>query len=116
MATTQLENLINAEVMGDIISGKIASKIVVAPFAKVDRTLEGRNAGDTINVPQFAYIGDAEDVAEGVECGTVQLTATTTTAKVKKAMKAVELTDEAVTNLTKDSYSSPILYVMNPKD
>ena len=96
MAMTKLENLIDAEVMADAISGKIASKIVVTPFAKVDTTLEGKNAGDTITVPQFSYIGDAEDIAEGVECGTVQLTATTTTAKVKKAMKAVELTDEAV--------------------
>ena len=104
MATTNLENLINAEVMADIISGKIASKIVVTPFAKVDRTLEGRNAGDTITVPQFAYIGDAEDIAEGVECGTVALTATTTEAKVKKAMKAVELTDEAVLS----GYGDPV--------
>ena len=96
MATTMLANLIDAEVMADAISAKIDSKIVVAPFAKVDTVLETQNAGDTITVPQFAYIGDAEDVAEGVECGTVVLAATTTEAKVKKAMKAVELTDEAV--------------------
>lgn len=101
---TKLENLIDAEVMADAISGKIASKIVVTPFAKVDTTLEGKNAGDTITVPQFSYIGDAEDIAEGVECGTVQLTATTTEAKVKKAMKAVELTDEAVLS----GYGDPV--------
>ena len=104
MAMTKLENLIDAEVMADAISGKIASKIVVTPFAKVDTTLEGKNAGDTITVPQFSYIGDAEDIAEGVECGTVQLTATTTEAKVKKAMKAVELTDEAVLS----GYGDPV--------
>ena len=104
MATTMLENLINAEVMADIISAKIDSKIVVSPFAKVDTTLEAKNAGDTITVPQFAYIGDAEDVAEGIECGTVLLTATTTNAKVKKAMKAVELTDEAVLS----GYGDPV--------
>lgn len=96
MATTMLENLIDAEVMADIISGKIESAIRVTPFAKVDTTLEGKNAGDTITVPRFSYIGDAEDVAEGVACGTVQLTADTTQASVKKAMKAVTLTDEAV--------------------
>ena len=104
MAMTKLENLIDAEVMADAISGKVTSKIVVTPFAKVDTTLEGKNAGDTITVPQFAYIGDAEDIAEGVECGTVQLTATTTEAKVKKAMKAVELTDEAVLS----GYGDPV--------
>lgn len=102
--TTTLENLIDAEVMADAISGKIESKIRVTPFAKVDTTLEAKNAGDTITVPQFSYIGDAEDVAEGVACGTVQLTATTTQAKVKKAMKAVTLTDEAVLS----GYGDPV--------
>lgn len=95
MAVTKIDNLIDAEVMADAISAKVGSKIVVAPFAKIDTTLEGKNAGDTITVPQYAYIGDAEDVAEGIECGTVTLTATTTQAKVKKAMKAVTITDEA---------------------
>lgn len=104
MAMTKLENLINAEVMADGISAKLESKIVVTPFAKVDTTLEGKNAGDTITVPRFSYIGDAEDVAEGVACGTVQLTADTTTAKVKKAMKAVTLTDEAVLS----GYGNPV--------
>lgn len=96
MAVTKIENLIDAEVMADAISGKIEHAIRVTPFAKVDTTLEGKNAGDTITVPRFSYIGDAEDVAEGVECGTVQLTADTTQATVKKAMKAVTLTDEAI--------------------
>ena len=104
MAITKLENLIDAEVMADAISGKIESKIVVTPFAKIDTTLEAKNAGDTITVPRFSYIGDAEDVAEGVECGTVQLTADVTTATVKKAMKAVTLTDEAVLS----GYGDPV--------
>ena len=104
MAMTKLENLIDAEVMADAISAKIDSKIVVTPFAKVDTTLEAKNAGDTITVPQFSYIGDAEDVAEGVAAGTTVLTATTTQAKVKKAMKAVTLTDEAVLS----GYGDPV--------
>lgn len=104
MATTMLNNLIDAEVMADAISGKIASKIVVTPFARVDNSLQAANSGDTITVPQFSYIGDAENVAEGVACGTVALTATTTTAKVKKAMKAVTLTDEAVLS----GYGDPV--------
>ena len=95
MALTVLEGLINPEVMADMISAKITNKIVVVPIAKVDTTLVG-HPGDTITVPAYAYIGDAEDVAEGVEAETVQLTATSATATVKKAMKAVALTDEAV--------------------
>ena len=78
-----------------MISAKLPNKIRVAPFAKVDNTLEGAE-GDTITVPKFAYIGDAEDVAEGVECGLTTLQASTEKVTVKKAMKAIGLTDEAV--------------------
>jgi N4-gp56 family major capsid protein len=98
-----ISDLINPQVMADMISGKIASKIVVAPFAKIDNTLVGV-PGNTITVPQYAYIGDAEDIAEGVAAETVKLTTTTATVTVKKAMKAVELTDEAVLS----GYGNPV--------
>lgn len=101
--TTKIADLINPQVMADMISAKIEKKIVVAPFAKIDRTLVGV-PGDTVTVPQYAYIGDAADVAEGVAAETVKLTASTTTVKVKKAMKAVELTDEAVLS----GYGNPV--------
>ncbi len=78
-----------------MISAKLPNKIRVAPFAKVDTTLQGAE-GDTITVPKFAYIGDAEDVAEGVECGLTTLETSSEKVTVKKAMKAVGLTDEAV--------------------
>lgn len=93
--TTKIADLIDPEVMTDMISAKLPNKIRVTPFAKMDDTLEGAE-GDTITVPVFAYIGDAEDVAEGVECGTTKLTASSRKATVKKVMKAVDLTDEAV--------------------
>lgn len=92
---TKISNLIDPEVMADMISAKLPKKIRVAPFAKVDTTLEGAE-GDTITVPKFAYIGDAEDVAEGVECGMTTLEASSEKVTVKKAMKGVTLTDEAV--------------------
>lgn len=101
--TTMIADLINPEVMADMISAKVEKKLVVAPFAKVDTTLQGI-PGDTITIPQYAYIGDAEDIAEGVACGTVKLAISTTQAKVKKAMKAVELTDEAVLS----GYGDPV--------
>ena len=103
MATTMIADLINPQVMADMISAKVESKIVVAPFAKVDTSLVGV-PGDTITVPQYAYIGDAEDIAEGVAAETVKLTATSIPVKVKKAMKAVELTDEAVLS----GYGNPV--------
>lgn len=101
--TTKLSDLINPQVMADMISAKIAKKIVVAPFAKIDTTLVGI-PGNTVTVPQYAYIGDAADIAEGVAAETVKLTASTTTVTVKKAMKAVELTDEAVLS----GYGNPV--------
>lgn len=101
--TTMIADLINPEVMADMISAKVEKKLVVAPFAKVDTTLSGQ-PGDTITVPRYGFIGEAEDIAEGVECGTVKLSTDTTTATVKKAMKAVELTDEAVLS----GYGNPV--------
>ncbi len=95
MAKTTIANIINPEVMADMISAKIQNRIVVTPFAKVDETLVGV-PGDTITVPQYTYIGDAEHVGEGQQAQTKTLTATSTTATIKKAMKAVELTDEVI--------------------
>ena len=103
MAMTTISDLVNPKVMADMISAKIQNKIVVAPFAKVDDTLAGV-AGDTIVVPQYSYIGDASDVAEGQAVSTTTLVTTTTEATIKKAMKAVELSDEAVLS----GYGNPI--------
>lgn len=103
MASTQISELVNPLVMADMISAKIEKKLVVTPFAKVDDSLAGV-AGDTVVVPQYAYIGDAEDIAEGIEVGTVKLVTTTTNATIKKAMKAVELSDEAVLS----GYGNPV--------
>lgn len=101
--TTKISDLVNPNVMADMISAKISKKIVVAPFAKVDESLTGV-AGDTVLVPQYTYIGDAADIAEGHEVNTTKLVATTKKATIKKAMKAVELTDEAVLS----GYGNPI--------
>ena len=103
MALTKLEQLVDPEVMAPMISAKLEKAIKVTPFAKIDNTLQGR-AGDTITVPKFQYIGDAEDLAEGVKAGTVQLTTTTAEYKVKKAVKQVQLTDEAVLS----GYGNPV--------
>ena len=101
--TTMIADLINPQVMADMISAKIPNKLVVAPFAKVDTTLSGV-PGNTITVPQYAYIGDAVDIAEGIAAETVKLATSTTEVTVKKAMKAVELTDEAVLS----GYGNPV--------
>lgn len=103
MPLTKLEHLVDPEVMAPMISAKLEKAIKVTPFAKIDNTLQGR-AGDTITVPKFQYIGDAEDLAEGVKAGTVHLTTTTAEYKIKKAVKQVQLTDESVLS----GYGNPV--------
>lgn len=100
---TRIAQLIDPEVMADMISAKVPEKLVVAPFAKVDDSLQGV-PGDTITIPSYGYIGDAEDVAEGVAVTPAKMSTTTKTATVKKAMKAVSLTDEAVLS----GYGNPV--------
>ena len=101
--TTKIANLIDPEVMAPMISAKITNAIVATPFAKIDTTLAGK-PGDTITVPKYEYIGDAEDLAEGVTADKTLLTTTSAPFKVKKAVKQVELTDEAVLS----GYGNPV--------
>lgn len=95
MSMTKLANIINPEVMADMISAELPNALQVSKLYKVDRTLTGK-AGNTITVPQWAYIGAAADLAEGVEGEVTQMTATDKDYTVKKAVKNVELTDEAL--------------------
>ena len=92
---TKMANMINPEVMGAMIGAKIDALLKLTPYAKIDRTLVGV-PGDTKTVPSWNYIGDAEDVAEGAEVGLSTLKASSTTFTIKKAMKAVGITQEAV--------------------
>ena len=96
MSMTTLSNIINPEVMADMISAELPNALQVSKLYKVDRTLTGK-AGNTITVPQWAYIGAAADLAEGVEGTVTQMTASADKEyTVKKAVKNVELTDEAL--------------------
>jgi len=90
-----LENLINPQVMADMISAKVENAIRVLPYAKIDTTLQG-NAGDTITIPKFEYIGDAVVVAEGADIPIRTLKATSAQFTIKKIATGVGLTDEAV--------------------
>ena len=100
---TKLSDLIDPEVMGDVVSARIPKKLRVAPFAKVDDTLAGV-PGDTITVPAYAYIGDAADVGEGEAVTIEKMTASVRKATIKKAMKGIGLTDEAVLS----GYGNPV--------
>jgi N4-gp56 family major capsid protein len=103
MAQTKLANLVNPQVMADMISASLPSKIKFSPLARIDDTLVGQ-AGDTVTIPKFGYIGDADDLTEGVAMGTVVLSATTQSATIKQAGKAVEITDKAALS----GYGDPV--------
>ncbi|MCI8470397.1 MAG: N4-gp56 family major capsid protein [Clostridia bacterium] len=92
---TKMENMINPEVMGDMLDAKIEAQLKLTPYAKVDTTLQGV-PGDTKTVPSWKYIGDAEDVAEGEEVDTTKMETGKETFTVKKAMKSVSITQEAI--------------------
>ena len=100
---TKLANLIDPEVMAPMISAKLQSAIVATPFAKIDTTLQGQ-PGSTITVAKYAFIGDAEDLAEGADASETQLIATPANYTIKKAVKQVRLTDEAVLS----GYGNPV--------
>lgn len=103
MATTKLTDLINPQVMADMIEAKLNKRLAVIPFAKIDNTLQGQ-AGSTITVPKWGYIGSAEDIAEGGSITPSTMSSSAVTATIKQVGKAVELTDVAVLS----GYGDPV--------
>lgn len=91
---TKLTNMVNPQVLGAMISARLPKAIKFTQIAKVDNTLVGV-PGSEITLPSFNYIGAAEDVAEGAAVTPSVMTTSTKKATVKKAVKAVDLTDEA---------------------
>lgn len=91
---TKLTNMVNPQVLGAMISARLPKAIKFTQIAKVDNTLVGV-PGSEITLPSFNYIGAAEDVAEGAVVTPSVMTTSTKKAAIKKAVKAVDLTDEA---------------------
>lgn len=92
---TKLADMINPEVMADMITAKIDKKVRVLPYAKVDTTLEN-NVGDTITVPRFTWIGEAEDVTEGEAITIKKMGTESAQYTIKMAGLGVTITDMAM--------------------
>ena len=92
---TYLSSLFNPQVVADVIDTKLTDKMVFAPLARIDYTLQGR-AGNTVTMPYYSYIGMASAVSEGYDIGIRKLTQTTTAVTIVKYGVAAQLTDEAV--------------------
>ena len=95
MALTKLANLINPEVLADMVETKLHDLIRFSPLAEIDNTLVGR-PGDTLTLPSYSYIGDAEVLLEGSTLTPVALQTTSVTVTVAKIARGVQLTDEAI--------------------
>lgn len=100
---TILSSIINPQVLADMIETKLVNAMKFTPLCNVDNTLVGR-AGDTVTLPQYAYIGDAADIAELGDYNNAELTATTQKVTIKKIGKAVAISDEAVLS----GYGDPV--------
>ena len=100
---TMLEDMIDPEVMGQMISAQLPNAIKFSGIAPVDTTLTGR-PGSTITLPVYKYIGDADDVAEGDPINYEKLETDDAQYTVKKAGIGVKLTDESVLS----GYGDPV--------
>lgn len=103
MAQTRIENMVDPEIMTNMVSAGLPKAIAFSGIAGIDSTLEGQ-AGSTIVVPKFSYIGDAQTVAEGAAIDYNQLKTTTSKVTIKKSAVGVELTDESALS----GYGDPI--------
>lgn len=102
MAQTKIANLVKAGVFADSVQAKLGDKIRLFDKAFV-QYFEGEQSG-MIRVPNYKYIGDAEQVAEGVAIDPVLLNQTSEDLDVVKVGKAVNITDEAA----KGGFGDPI--------
>ena len=92
---TKLENLINPQVLGEYLDVKLMDAIKFSPLCGINTELQGK-PGDTLSLPKYAFIGLAEDVAEGEDIPMANLAASSVDVKVKKAGKGVQISDEAI--------------------
>lgn len=92
---TYLSDLFNPQVVADLLETKLTNKMVFAPLAMIDYTLQGQ-AGDTVSLPYYTYIGKASTVSEGHDIPLKKLNQDTTPVQIIKLGNAVQVTDEAV--------------------
>ena len=97
MAVTKLSDIINPQVMKDMIEAKIEAQLKITPYAKLDTTLVGV-PGNTVTVPSWNYVGDAEnyDVEGGAGIDTDNLSASSTTFTIKTAAKGLSINQTAI--------------------
>lgn len=100
---TTKSDLIDPEVLSVMVSAKLPKAIIASNYTRFDSTLEGQ-PGDTISLPQYNYVGDADDLAEGADATPKTLTTSKVSYTVKKAVVQIPITDEALST----AYGDPV--------
>lgn len=108
MPATKRTNLIDPEVLGAYLDVKLINAVKLSPLVNVDNTLVGQ-PGSTLELPKYEYIQAAEIIEEGDAMVPVALNATSEKVQVKKAGKAVSISDEAMLS----AYGDPVNEIGN---
>lgn len=88
----KLINGLDPQVLAKMINAKLEKKIRFDKVAVIDKTLQGR-PGTTITIPSYSYIGDADDLTEGVPMVPADFSVSTKQYTIKQIGKAAEITD-----------------------
>lgn len=107
MAFTKRSDLVIPEILVEAIQGEFAGKILLygTNAAVVSNTLPGdKKGGDTVSVPYFGTLGEAEILSEGDALTPEGLTESKEFATVVRGGKAFETTDWARMAANADPY------------
>ena len=97
------KRLIDPQVLGAYLDVKLIDAIKLSPLVNVDNTLVGQ-PGSTITLPSYEYIKEAKVVGEGEPMEVVELKDQEEFVTIKKAGKAVSISDEAMLS----AYGDPV--------
>ncbi|MFF7234406.1 phage head protein [Streptomyces sioyaensis] len=97
MPDTTAANLIVPEVWADMSQARFTGAVRVMGSGAVmtDDTLVGQ-PGDTINFPKWDTLGELDDLTEGTAMSTTVMGQRSSSATIREAGKAVEITDKAL--------------------
>jgi N4-gp56 family major capsid protein len=99
----KLGNFIDPQVLAEYLDVKLMKAIKFAPLCNINTELQGR-PGSKLTLPQYTFIGLAEDVKEGEDVKFGELGYRTVEVPIKKAGKGVKITDEAILS----AYGNPV--------
>ena len=102
------KSLIDPQVLGAYLDVKLIDAIKLSPLVNVDNTLVGQ-PGSTITLPSYEYIKEAKVVGEGEPMEVVELKDQEESVTIKKAGKAVSISDEAMLS----AYGDPVNEIGN---